>query len=98
MGRRLVRVLMLVILHDLPQFLFVETQRLFTENMLAGFERCQYLSGMQVMTRGYDDGVDGGIAEQDIFVGGVVVKSNLLSGVAGVGSVRGADFHQRDST
>ena len=76
--------------HDFAQLIFIQAQRLFTEDVLTALQRCQHLSGMQMMTRGDYDGVDRLIADQLVFIGGTVVKSELLRDVMGMGTVGGA--------
>src|SRR5712692_4348770 len=92
------RLLVLVYPHDLAQLIFIQTQRLFAEDVLAGLQGCQHLSGMQVMTSGDDDGVDRQIADQSVFIGGTVVKSELLRDVLGMGAVGGTHADQRHTT
>src|SRR5712692_9670651 len=92
------RLLVLVYPHDLAQLIFIQTQRLFAEDVLAGLQGCQHLSGMQVMTSGDDDCVDRQIADQSVFIGGTVVKSELLRDGLGMGAVGGTHADQRHTT
>jgi len=68
--RLVARLLVLVYLYDLAQFIFIQAQRLFTEYVLTGLQRCQHLSGMQMMPSGDYDGVDRRTADQAVFIGG----------------------------
>src|SRR3982074_1053784 len=92
------RLLVLEYPHDLAQLIFIQAQRLFTEHVLTGLQRCQHLSGMQMMTGGDYDGVDRRITDQAVFIGGTVVKSELLRDVMGMGTIGGAHTDQRRTT
>src|SRR5260370_42424714 len=97
-NRLATRLLVLVCPHDVAQLIFIQAQRLFTEHVLTGLQRCQHLSGMQVMTGGDNDGVDRRIVDQAVFIGGTVVKSELLRDVMGMGAIGGAHTHQCRTT
>src|SRR6266849_11214546 len=53
---------------------------------------------MQMMTRSNDHGVDPRIADEALFIGSTVAKSELLRGVMGMGSIGGAHTHQCHTT
>jgi hypothetical protein len=84
------RSLVLVYPHDISQLIFIQAQWLFTEHVLTGLQGREYLSGMQMMTGGDDNGVDSLIADQAVFIGGAVSKSKLLRDVVRMRTIRGA--------
>src|SRR5712692_11316064 len=84
--------------HDVTQLIFIQAQRLFAENVLTGRQCCQHLSRMQMMTRSNDHGVDARIADEALFIGGTVAKSELLRGVIGMGAVGSAHTGQGHTT
>src|SRR5258706_10544238 len=64
-------------LRDSAEFLFVEAERLFAEDMLAGVKRCDHLFGVQVVTRGNYYCVDRRIAKNLLLIRGAGTKSKF---------------------
>src|ERR1700680_3396256 len=83
---------------DTGAFRFIKIERIFTENVLARIQSCDYLRRMQVVTRRDDDCIDRGIAEDLLLVGGTGTESKFFGGMSRVRTGGRPGDHHFDAT
>ena len=84
-------------INDFLEFGLINTQGLFAENVFAGFESGDDLSGMEVVTSGNNDGVDFGIVEYLSFVCCCIVEVKLMRHMLGTNSRSRTNTNKFDS-